>query len=307
MNSKNLLVTGVSGHFGRAAASYLLMDENLARASHCIGTTRTPAAVENLAKARMQIRFADFDLAESLFAAFQNSHRLLLVSTTGTSEKGQRVQQHRNAIGAAVGCGAEMVVYTSIQHHEGSLLAALSADHVATERMLHDSPLAYRILRNATYSEILLDVLPKAIFTGVLPTIRRTAGVAYISRDDCAFAATCALQNEHSGRALLNITGSSAVTADELAHHVKHVFDVELQVDELSQDEYHNRMLSHGGDANMAQILTYLEAGFASGAMSTVTTDFSELTSRPPGNVGAFMRLNKDEILKRVRAFGDKS
>ena len=57
----------------------------------------------------------------------------------------------------------------------------------------------------------------------------------------------------------------------------------------------------------MAQILTYLEAGFASGAMSTVTTDFSELTSRSPGNVGDFMRLNKDEILKRVRAFGDKS
>src|SRR4051794_20053949 len=101
------LVTGISGQLGHAAIRELINH----RPDALAGATRTPERHGDLAAAGVDIRFADFDRAESLPAAFAGVTDLLLVSTGAESIGEARVRQHIRAIDAAKAAGAGRIVY----------------------------------------------------------------------------------------------------------------------------------------------------------------------------------------------------
>ena len=102
----SLLVTGASGHLGRAA-----VEELLARgASKVIAGTRDPAKLADLAERGVEIRKVDFNDPAGLPAAFAGVERLLIVSTDGI---GTRIAQQTAAVEAAKTAGVKHIVYTS--------------------------------------------------------------------------------------------------------------------------------------------------------------------------------------------------
>src|SRR5690606_37976520 len=157
----SLLVTGASGHLGRA-----IVEELLARgATGVIAGSRRPEAVADLAGKGAAVRAVDFDAPAGLAAAFAGVERLLIVSTDGI---GKRVTQQKAAIDAAVAAGVRHVIYTSAPAARPNPDAGLGAEHFWTEQALAASGLDFTILRNHMYAENNLADAAQVVASGQL-------------------------------------------------------------------------------------------------------------------------------------------
>ena len=134
MSVPTLLVTGASGHLGRAVVRHLLDTLNIDPA-RVIATSRKPEALADLAAQGVTVRAADFDRPDTLAEAFRGADRLLLVSTDALLEPGKRLVQHRAAVLAAVEARVKHVVYTSLPSPDTSHVS-FAPDHLATEQAL---------------------------------------------------------------------------------------------------------------------------------------------------------------------------
>ena len=183
----SIVITGASGHLGRATVELVL---GRMPAQEVILTTRHPEEISDLAARGVEVREADFGRPETLVGAFEGGDKLLLISTDAV---GARVDQHRAAIEAAGKAGISHVVYTSYLNPVEDNPAAVTADHRETERALRESGLAWTALRNGLYAEYQVPTGTQAVATGRLVHNNGDGETAYVSREDCAAAAAAVL------------------------------------------------------------------------------------------------------------------
>src|SRR6202167_1198459 len=108
-NTMSTVITGASGHLGR-----LVVDQLLAAgtsSAQIVATGRDADKLTDLAQNGVAVRRADFADPSTLDEAFAGAEAMVLVSTTTV---GERFDNHRNAIDAAVRAGVSRIVYTSI-------------------------------------------------------------------------------------------------------------------------------------------------------------------------------------------------
>ena len=103
-----IVITGASGQFGRLVIQSLLTK---APASRIVAAERNPQKASDVAGLGVQVRRADYTDSTSLDAAFQRAEKVLLISS---SEVGQRLAQHRNAIDTSRG-GCSMTHASSVR------------------------------------------------------------------------------------------------------------------------------------------------------------------------------------------------
>jgi NAD(P)H dehydrogenase (quinone) len=156
-----IVVTGATGQLGRLTVEALL--RRGVPASDITATGRRTEALADLAGQGVHVHRADYTDPTSLREAFTGADRLLLVSG---SEVGQRVQQHGNAIDAAVEAGVGLVAYTSIPRADRSSLL-LAEEHRATETLLADAGVTSVLLRNSWYIENYTAQLPLYLEHGI--------------------------------------------------------------------------------------------------------------------------------------------
>ena len=198
-----IIVTGASGQFGSAAAGMLL--EQVA-AEDLVLLSRTPENLANFAETGAQVRRADFDDPGSLLAAMEGGERMLLISTVRV---GSRVEQHTAAVEAAKARGVKHVVYTSLLGVRTPGNPSVEGfDHIATERMIEASGLAYTHLRNSLYAEAVATAMAMpALLAGHKPENSGAGRVPIVSRDDCVATAVGVLtQDGHADKAY-DVTG----------------------------------------------------------------------------------------------------
>ncbi|NYE59339.1 NAD(P)H dehydrogenase (quinone) [Duganella sp. 1224] len=269
-----LLVAGASGHLGRLVLQHL----RRLGAHHLIATTRTPSSGQ---------RYADFDNADSLPAAFAGAQRMLLISTALGYAGPRRVAQHRNAIDAAVRAGVKSIVYTS-------LLGAVNDDHTQTETMLRDSGLPHIILRNAYYMEPLRDTLAAAAGCGKLVSAATIGRAAYITRDDCALAAAHALLLPPATRQL-DIVGPQALSGADLAKIGSEAFGKPIAFSAVGPGERADMLAAQGTPPQLARMIAHVEKALDSGMMDSTSKDYTALTGRQACTL-------RDFLLRRTRA-----
>ncbi|STR66025.1 NADPH:quinone oxidoreductase 2 [Klebsiella michiganensis] len=141
-----IAITGATGQLGQHVLENLL---TTVPAGQVVAIVRNPAKAESLSQKGVVVRQADYSDEAALTAALQGVDKLLLISS---SEVGQRAVQHRNVINAAKAAGVKFIAYTSLLHADTSPLG-LADEHIATEKMLADSGIAYALLRNGWYTE----------------------------------------------------------------------------------------------------------------------------------------------------------
>lgn len=141
-----IAITGATGQLGQHVLENLL---TTVPAGQVVAIVRSPAKAESLSQKGVVVRQADYSDEAALTAALQGVDKLLLISS---SEVGQRAVQHRNVINAAKAAGVKFIAYTSLLHADTSPLG-LADEHIATEKMLADSGIAYALLRNGWYTE----------------------------------------------------------------------------------------------------------------------------------------------------------
>ena len=198
-----IIVTGASGQFGSAAARGLLKK---VPAEDLILLSRSPDSLAEFAEAGAEIRRADFDDPASLGPAMAGGERMLLISTI---KVGSRVEQHTAAVEAAVAQGVKHVVYTSLLGVRTPGNPSVEGfDHIATEKMIEASGLAYTHLRNSLYAEAVATAMAiPALLSGHKPENSGHGRVPIVSRDDCVATAVGVLTQDGHANTAYDVTG----------------------------------------------------------------------------------------------------
>ena len=293
-----LLVTGASGHFGRRVLELLLE----AKAPNVIALTRTPEKLASFASRGITVRHADFDDPATLPTAMQGADRMLLISTDALDAPGHRLNQQVAAVKAAEQAGVKHVLYTSIPNPGPNSPIILAADHYGTEQALAASSMGYTALRNNIYIDLQPDMLKWAVLSGRLANASGDGRIAYVTREDCARAATAALLSSFEGRRALDITGPDSLSQADLAAIVAQITGRPVTYVSISIEEAIQGMVGAGLPRLVAEVFASFDVGTAQGKLAAVTNNVEELTGRKPISVLDFLTAHREELLATAPA-----
>ncbi len=289
--SKTLLVTGASGTLGQRVLELLLESGD----HTIIATTRNPEKLSHFADKGVIVRYANFDEPESLKTAFADADRLLLISTDVLGEPGKRLAQHKVAVQAAQDADVSHIVYTSLISTDDSPIL-FAPDHAGTEQAISDSTMGYTILRNNLYMDLLIQSVNQAYQLGSLYSARGDGKTSYITREDCAKAASAALSAAFDGKRTLNITGSEAVSQAEVAEIATKVIGQPINDTNILHEAVIAGMVNAGLPQPIAETLASIDMAIAQGKMSIVSSDFENLTGSTPTTVSEFLEAHQPEF-----------
>jgi NAD(P)H dehydrogenase (quinone) len=228
-----IVISGASGDLGRRVTDLLLKADPQVELTL---VTRAPDKLRGREAQGLRVRRGDYQDVESLDAAYSGGETLFLISGLNL---GRRVSEHRSAIAAARRAGIRHIVYTSVGGVQPNNPALSAKDHHQSELDLKASGLAYTILRNSLYSEIVSNVLlAPAAATGLMKQATGDGLLAPVAKQDVACsAATCLLETERHAGAVYEITGTELLDFHDIAAIGSDVHDVPITYVPVSADE----------------------------------------------------------------------
>lgn len=286
-----ILVTGASGHLGRAVIDHLLDSQGVAP-GRIVAGSRSPDTLADLTARGVATRKVDFDDPAGLEAAFAGVGTLLIISTDALDGAGTRLRQHRTAVAAAKKAGVARIAYTSLPNAETSAVS-FAPDHLGTERAIEATGLPHLIFRNSWYQENLFMSLPQALKSGQWYTSAGQGRTAFVARDDIAAAIAGALANPPAGSATWTLTGSEALTNDEIARLASDAVGRPIQVVHLSDDQLAGGMKAAGVPEAIVPTLVSFDTAARAGDLGTITDDVATLSGRQPRSVSGFLAASK--------------
>ena len=269
----SIVVTGATGHLGRLTVEALL--RRGVPAEELTATGRRTETLTDLAERGVTVRRADYTDPASLRAAFAGADRLLLVSG---SEVGQRVEQHANAIHAAVEAGVGLLAYTSIPKADTSSLL-LAEEHRATEKLLADAGLPHVLLRNSWYIENYTAQLPVYLEHGIVGAAGEGQVSAATRADYAEAAAAVLIEDGHAGATYE--LGGPGFTMAELAQVVSEVSGQDVTYTDLPVEQYTQVLVGAGLPEPVAAVFADSDRGVAAGELYVATADLEKLLGRP--------------------------
>jgi len=271
-----ILVTGANGHVGGRIAQLLV-----ARGASVRRLARDPARAPVLDGAAVVA--GDYAVPDTLTAAMRGVDTVFLTSASGPPMR--RAALHGNVIDAAVRAGVGRVVYLSFQSASATSPFPYSADHLLTEAHLKQSGLAFTILRDSFYLDLLPDLIDE---TG---TIRGPAGdgkVAWVAREDVSRTAAAVLvEDGHAGRTY-DVTGPEAFGLAEAAARLSAVTGREIHyVNETPEAGRAWRAASGAADWEI-EVWVGSYMAMASDELAACAPTVLQLTGRDPYTLEAY-------------------
>lgn len=269
-----IAITGATGQLGQHVIEKLL---ETVPASQLVAIVRNPAKAEALSQQGVTVRQADYTDQTAFTAALAGVDKLLLISS---SEVGQRAAQHQNVINAAKAAGVKFIAYTSLLHADTSPLG-LHVEHVATEKALAESGIAYALLRNGWYTENYLASAPPALEHGVFIGAAGEGKIASATRADYAAAAARVISEEgHAGK-VYELAGDQAWTLSELAAELSRQSGKNVVYQNLSEADFAAALKSVGLPAGLADMLADSDVGASKGGLFDDSHTLSTLLGHP--------------------------
>jgi uncharacterized protein YbjT (DUF2867 family) len=250
---------------------------------------RDPARAPELAGATTAR--ADFQDPASVQAALAGTHTLLLVSAT---EHADRVRLHTGAVDAARAAGVERIVYLSFLAAGPEATFTFARDHWHTEQHIRRTGLAYTLLRDSLYQ----DVLP--YFADSHGVIRGPAGdgrFAPVARDDIADVAAVVLLDgpAHDGRTY-DLTGPAAISMAEVAGELTRAAGRPVRYHpETLAEAYASRARFGALEWAVAGWVTSY-AAIATGELDLISGAVAEVAGHPPISFAEFLAANPDPL-----------
>lgn len=269
-----IAITGATGQLGQHVIETLL---NTVPASQIVAIVRNPAKATALSQQGITVRQADYSDEAAFTTALQGIDKLLLISS---SEVGQRAPQHRNVINAAKAAHVKFIAYTSLLHADRSPLG-LADEHVATEKVLAESGIAYALLRNGWYTENYLASAPAALEHGVFIGAAGEGKIASATRADYAAAAARVISEDgHAGK-IYELAGDAGWTLSQLAAELAKQSGKKVVYQNLSEADFAAALKSVGLPAGLADMLADSDVGASKGGLFDDSHTLSKLIGRP--------------------------
>ena len=285
-----VIVSGASGQFGNAAAKMLL--EQIP-AEDLIVFSRSPDKLAEFAEAGAHVRQGDFDDSASLVSAMEGGEKLLLISTVRV---GSRVEQHTAAVEAAKAAGVRYVAYTSLLGvRKPGNPSVEGFDHLATEKMIEASGLAWTHLRNSLYAEAVATAMAiPALRAGRKPENAGDGRVPIVSRDDCVATAVGVLTQDGHANTAVDVTGPEMWTLPDamalvgaMAHkpiHIERVDDEAMfaYFDSLGVPRKASDVMPGGPIPWASEGMVTFGQSIREGFMDVESDDVERITGRKP-------------------------
>lgn len=269
-----IAITGATGQLGQHVIESLL---KTVPASQIVAIVRNPAKATTLSQQGITVRQADYSDEAALTTALQGIDKLVLISS---SEVGQRAPQHRNVINAAQAAHVKFIAYTSLLHADTSPLG-LADEHVATEKMLAESGIAYALLRNGWYTENYLASAPAALEHGVFIGAAGEGKIASATRADYAAAAARVISEDgHAGKTY-ELAGDAGWTLSQLAAELAKQSGKKVVYQNLSEADFAAALKGVGLPAGLADMLADSDTGASKGGLFDDSHTLSKLIGRP--------------------------
>ena len=269
-----IAITGATGQLGQHVIESLL---KTVPASQIVAIVRNPAKATALSQQGITVRQADYSDEAAFTTALQGIDKLLLISS---SEVGQRAPQHRNVINAAKAAHVKFIAYTSLLHADTSPLG-LADEHVATEKMLSESGIAYALLRNGWYTENYLASAPAALEHGVFIGAAGEGKIASATRADYAAAAARVISEDgHAGKTY-ELAGDAGWTLSQLAAELAKQSGKKVVYQNLSEADFAAALKGVGLPAGLADMLAGSDTGASKGGLFDDSHTLSKLIGRP--------------------------
>ena len=283
-SNSTLGVTGAAGPFGRTVVETLLARG----AKKIVAITRTPDKLSDLAAKGVTVRAGDFDDPKSMDAALFGVDRLLIISTDKLGAPGVRLAQHVAAVEAAKRAGVGHILYTSIPSPYPSRLAQVADDHYWTEQAIIATGANWTFLRNSLYINLIVGQLPQLAETGQLIHATGTGRRNIVSREDCALAAAGALLTA-DGKSIENVTGSEALTLDEIAATIAKSTGKPVAAVAIPGSALIDGMIKHGLPENLAHTFAAFDTDTARGYFALTGDAVERLGGKRPTTLADFL------------------
>ncbi len=282
-----ILVTGATGHFGKAAIQYLL--KNGVKAENIKALVRDEQKAATLKEQGITLVKGDYNDYDSLVKAFTGVDKLLFVSG---SEIDKRGPQQLAVVKAAKEAGVPYILYTSFERvtEDGSSAVAFVADsHLETEKAIKESGLAYTFFRNNLYTDFIpMFIGDKVLETGVYwPS--GNGKLAAALREEMAEAAANVLASEgHEGKEYF-ISGEENVSFSDIASIISKASGKQIAFTSPSQEEYKAALSGAGVPAEYVNLFAGFAEAIKVGEFETKQHDLSKLLGRKATSVEAFL------------------
>ena len=269
-----IAITGASGQLGRLVFAELLKS---VPANELVAVARTPDKAADLAALGVQVRRGDYTRPETLADALAGVDKLLLISS---SEVGQRVAQHANAIAAAKSAGVKLLAYTSILHADSTPLG-LGDEHRQTEALLAQSGLPFVLLRNGWYTENYAASIPSALRYGVLLGSAGEGRIASATRADYAAAAAAVLLKDDQAGKVYELAGDASYTLGDFAAAIAKQSGKPVAYQDMNPSAFAAALKNAGLPEGLSDLLADSDAGASQGGLFDGSRTLSALICRP--------------------------
>lgn len=263
-------VTGATGQLGQ-----LVVEQLKKRKSNqdIIALARNIEKASNLG---VEVRQFDYTQPELMAESLKGIDHLLLISG---SEWGQRATQHTNVINAAKKAGVRWIVYTSLLRADTSGIN-IATEHIASEKVLKESGIAYTILRNGWYSENYTISIPGALKGGAFLGSAKEGKISSAPRADYAEAAAIVLtQDSYQGKTL-ELAGDSSYTLADLAEEVSKQSGKVIPYKDIPEQEYANILKNIGFPEGFANALASWDVNASKGDLYCDTHHLTRILGR---------------------------
>lgn len=283
-----ILITGATGHLGKATIDFLL--KKGMPAGRIVALARSTEKAAGLSALGLDVRSGDYRDYSSLTKAFNGIETLFLISS---SDLADRVGQHRNVIRAAKEAGVKHIIYTSFlrkNETETSPIALLAQQHIETEKIIKASGIPYTLLLNSLYAEGLPDFLGNNVLdTGVFfPAGKGRA--AYTSRLDMAeAAANILLTHGHENKEYI-LANSENNDLYEVAAFLGELSGKQVSYLNPAKDSYLETVTRAGMPGEYAALFAGFGQAIEQGEFEATRSDLEKLLGRKPTTLKAVLQ-----------------
>jgi len=283
-----ILVTGATGHLGKAVVNELL---GKASANDISVLVRDPAKAEELKSKGINVIKGDYNEYASLVAAFKGIDKLYFVSG---SDIMNRFAQHENVVKAAIEATVGHIVYTSAQRksEDGTSPIALVADaHWKTDNLIQQSGITYTILKHGLYTDILPQFMgDKVIETGTIFLPAGDGKSSYASRSDLAADGAVLLTTTGHENKVYEMGGDIAYSFNDIAGILSELSGKTIQYVSPSSEVFTEQLKSYGVPDEAIQGAATFCVAIAQGEFDFPATDLKTLLGRKPQTVKDFLK-----------------